>query len=91
MVGVFSGVMLTTAYQEFERRVGSIGSAKVTKVAMILAVIEKLPHSFTIGDIADRCPTVGIDHIRKTLRGERNAGRLRSDGLGPKAKWIKCL
>ncbi len=85
----FLGVMLLTAYKDFEKRVGAVENAKGAKAAMVIASIEKLPLSFTISDVVALCPTVGIDHIRKTLRFERDLGHLRSEGLGPRAKWIK--
>jgi len=87
----FLGVMLMSAYREFENRVGMVETAKGAKAAMIIGAIEKLPVRFTIADVATRCPTVGIDHIRKTLRSERDAGNLRSEGRGPKAMWVKVL
>lgn len=87
----FLGVMLLTAYKEFEHRVGLVESAKGAKAAMIVSAIEKLPMRFTIGDVAEHCPTVGIDHIRKTLRLQRDAGKIRSEGRGPRAVWIKVI
>jgi Fic family protein len=85
----FLGVMLLTSYREFENRVGSVESAKGAKAAMVLAAIERLPARFTIGDVGKKCPTVGIDHLRKILRAERDAGRLKAEGRGPNAGWVK--
>jgi hypothetical protein len=85
----FLGVMLLTAYRELESRVGSVETAKGAKAAMVLAAIEHLPVRFTISDVAKNCPTVGIDHLRKILRAERDAGRLTAEGRGPNAGWVK--
>ncbi|MBM4252792.1 MAG: Fic family protein [Deltaproteobacteria bacterium] len=85
----FLGVMLLTAYREFENRVGSVETAKGAKAAIVIAAIERLPVRFTIGDVAKKCPTVGIDHVRKILRAERDAGRLVAEGRGPNAGWVK--
>jgi Fic family protein len=85
----FLGVMLLGAYREFENRVGSVETARGAKAAMILAEVKRLPMRFTISDVMARCPTVGIDYVRKILRVERDSGRLRSDGRGPDAAWIK--
>jgi len=52
--------MLLTAYREFESRVGSVETAKGAKASMVLAAIERLPVRFTIGDVAKKCPTVGL-------------------------------
>lgn len=87
----FLGVMLLGAYREFENRVGLVETARGAKAAMIVSAIERLPARFTISDLMAQCPTVGVDYIRKTLRVERDAGRLRSDGRGPDAAWLKVI
>jgi Fic family protein len=81
------GVVILGAYQEFESRAGLIQSGKGTKTAMVLDVIAHLRGDFAIGDIQDRCPTVGIDMLRRILRQERDAGRLECLGRGPNARW----
>jgi len=85
----FLGVLLLGAYREFENRVGLVDTAKGAKAAMVVGCIEKLPTRFSIGDVIAQCPMVGIDHIRKTIRAQRDAGKLRSEGRGPKAMWLK--
>lgn len=85
----FLGVMLLTAYREFEKRVGLVETSKGAKGAMVVAAIQRLPRSFTIAEVAAQCPTVGIDHIRKVLRAERDAGRLRVEGRGPNTSWLR--
>lgn len=42
---------------------------------------------FTIRDLQERCPNIGIDLLRRILREERNAGRLECLGRGPNAHW----
>lgn len=42
---------------------------------------------FTIRDLQESCPHVGIDLIRRILREQRNLGRLECLGRGPNAKW----
>jgi Fic family protein len=86
----FLGVVLRTAYREFEQRVGMIGTARGAKGALVLAEIDRLPTRFTISQLAEKCPTVGIDYIRKVLRTQRMAGRLKSTGRGPDAAWTKA-
>jgi len=85
----FLGVMLRTAYKEFEERVGMIETSRGAKGALVIAAIEKLPIKFTISQLIEKCPTVGIDYIRKVLRAQRIAGNLRTTGRGPDAAWIK--
>jgi Fic family protein len=85
----FLGVMLLSAYREFEQRVGYVTSAKGTKTAIVLDAINNLPQEFSIRELQERCPTVGIDLIRGLLRRERDAGRLQCRGRGVDARWQK--
>jgi Fic family protein len=85
------GVVLRTAYKEFEDRVGKLASARGAKGAIVLAAIEKLPTKFTISQLQAKCPTVGIDYIRKVLRSQRDSGKLKSTGRGPDAGWQKLI
>ena len=85
----FLGVMLRTAYVELDQRAGQIASAHGAKGALVLAAIEKLSVKFTVSQLIERCPTVGIDYIRKILREQRLAGKLTSTGRGPDAAWVK--
>lgn len=85
----FLGVVLRTAYREFDERVGQVETAHGAKGALVVAAIEKLPMKFTVSELADKCPTVGLDYIRKLLREQRLAGNLKSTGRGPDAAWIK--
>jgi len=83
----FLGVMLFGSYQEFERRVGLVTASRGSKTAMILDAIEHFMSDFTIRDLQERCPQVGIDLIRRILREQRNAGKLECLGRGPNARW----
>ncbi|QLE55762.1 Fic family protein [Nostoc sp. TCL26-01] len=85
----FLGVMLLSAYREFEQRVGLVSSVKGVKTAMVLDTINNIPGDFSIKDLQERCPTVGIDLIRRILRQERNSGRLECLSRGPDARWCK--
>lgn len=85
----FLGVVVLSAYREFEQRVGLVTSVKGAKTAMVLDAISNLPLEFSIRDLQERCPTVGIDLIRRILRQERDAGRLECLGRGPDARWRK--
>ncbi|HAG81729.1 MAG TPA: cell filamentation protein Fic, partial [Cyanobacteria bacterium UBA12227] len=48
-----------------------------------------LPRDFSIKELQERCPTVGIDLIRRILRREREAGHLTCIGRGADARWHK--
>jgi len=56
---------------------------------MVVDAISNLPVEFSVRDLQERCPTVGIDLIRRILRQERDAGRLECLGRGPDARWRK--
>ncbi len=81
------GVVTLGAYQDFERRVGMIAEGRGTKTAMVLNVISRIHGEFSIGDVLERCPTVGVDLVRRILRRERDGGKLECLGLGPNARW----
>jgi len=82
----FLGILLK-AYKDFESRVGLISSARGGKTSMVLDVIKNSSGEFTVKDLQERCPTVGIDLIRKILRSEKIEGRIECLGRGPDAKW----
>jgi hypothetical protein len=54
---------------------------------MVLDVLNKMVGDFSIKEIKERCPHVGIDLIRRIMREERQAGRLECLGRGPDALW----
>jgi hypothetical protein len=83
----FLGVMLLGSYREFERRVGLFTGSRGTKTAMVVDAIGHFRNDFTIRDIQESCPHVGIDLIRKILRERKQAGKLECLGRGPNARW----
>ena len=87
----FLGIMLLSSYREFEQRVGYIASVKGTKTAIILDAISNLPREFSIAQLKEKCPNVGIDLIRRVLRQEKDGGHLQCLGRGANALWQKQL
>jgi len=85
----FLGVMLFGAYQELEDRMTLMHTAKGAKTAMVLDVLNKMVGDFSIKDIKERCPHVGVDLIRRIMREERKLGSLECLGRGPDALWRK--
>jgi Fic family protein len=82
----FLGV-LRHAYRLFEKRVGLIAETRGSKTALILDILSHFQGEFSIQELQELCPTVGIDLIRRILREEKNAGHLECLGRGPYAKW----
>jgi Fic family protein len=83
----FLGVMLAKAYRDFELRVEAVSEGRGAKTELVLDTLGRLTGEFTARDIRDRCPTVSIDLVRRVLRLEQNAGRVKCMGRGPDAKW----
>jgi Fic family protein len=82
----FLGVLLQ-AYRLFEKRAGLIAETKGSKTALVLSVLQQFQGEFSIQELQELCPTVGIDLIRRILREERQANHLECLGRGPFAKW----
>ena len=81
------GVVLLSGCQEFERRVGVVNGWRGAKTAMVRDAIAHLVGEFSVADLQEGCPTVGIDLVRRVLRLERDAGRVECLGRGPRARW----
>ncbi len=80
--------IIKLAYDEFESRVGKIKAPKGEKTTLVESAIASQTGPFTVSDIRDACPGVGVDLIRKVL------GRLKGDqveclGRGQSAQWRK--
>jgi hypothetical protein len=78
---------LVVAYREFEGRVGLLTAARGAKTEMVLQAIEHLYGDFSVAQVQDLSPTVGIDLIRRILREQKNLGKLECLGRGPLARW----
>jgi len=79
--------ILKEAYKEFEDRMRMSTEPHGAKTALILDTINKMSGAFSIGDIQAKCPGVSIDMIRKVLKKERDAGRVKCLGRGRDARW----
>lgn len=83
----FLGVVLIGAYRELESRMDIVESGKGGKSALIVDAVSHMIGDFSVSDIRNRCPGVGIDLIRKILRQEKDAGRMECLNYGPNARW----
>ena len=77
------GVVVLSAWQELERRTGIVQGGRGAKTAMVLDVIDHLVGDFSVSELHARCPTVGIDLVRRVLRQQRNAGQVEWPGPRP--------
>lgn len=85
----FLGVMLLTAYREFERRTGELTSAHGAKTEMVMAAIQKLPATFQYADLAKACPNVSRPTIKRVLGRLREEGSVECIKPGRDAVWEK--
>lgn len=84
----FWGILLR-AYKEFEERVGTVTTGRGAKTEQVELAVRRKIAPFSISDIERECPGISRDLIRKVMRKMRDAGEIRSTGLGRGAKWIK--
>lgn len=85
----FLGVMLETAYRQFEERVGDLQARRGAKREMILAAIDNLPETFRYRDITDACPGVSRPTISRVLAELHHRGAIRLAARGRAALWEK--
>lgn len=78
---------LIAAYGEFESGVGSVSRSRGAKTELVVSAIGSFHGDFTVSQVQERCPTVGIDLIRRILQQQKKAGKLKSLGRGPSASW----
>lgn len=85
----FLGVMLLSAYREFEHRTGELTTAHGAKTEMVIAAIEKLPAAFRYADLAQACPNVSRPTIKRVLGLLRKKGKVECVRPGRDAVWEK--
>ena len=83
----FWGV-LTKGYDEFEARVGLIGSGRGSKTQQVRAAVERKVTPFAISELVRDCPGVSKEMIRKVLRQMREEGLVEVVGHGRGARWV---
>lgn len=86
----FLGVVLRTAYREFEQRVGVIATARGAKRELIIDLIARLPAEFRIADIERGSPGVSRPTINRVIAELRDSGRIRLLRAGRDAAWRKA-
>jgi Fic family protein len=82
----FWGV-LQRAYNEFEERVGSIGSGRGSKSRQVRDAVARKLGSFAISDLKRECPGVSKETIRAVLQQMRKEGLVSLRGKGRGARW----
>jgi len=78
---------LQRAYNEFEERVGQIGSGRGSKSQQVRDAVARKLGSFAISDLERDCPGVSKETIRSVLRKMREEGLVKLRGRGRGARW----
>lgn len=78
---------LLAAYREFEDRVGLLTTGRGAKTQIVLEAIGRFHGDFSVSELQEQCPNVGIDLIRRILREQKISEKLESLGRGPAARW----
>src|SRR3990172_9055885 len=68
--------ILTQACKEFEERVGKLTVPRGEKPALVATAIARQPGDFSISDLQNECPGVGVDLIRQVLKRQKEAAQL---------------
>lgn len=82
----FWGV-LQRAYNDFEERVGHIGSGRGSKSQQVREAVARKLGSFAISELERDCPGVSKETIRKVLKLMRDEGFVEMRGGGRGARW----
>jgi Fic family protein len=81
--------ILKSAYKEFEERLARLPQPRGEKTAMINDAVKRFSSDFSVADILQKCPGVGIDMIRRVLKDMQAQGVIACLSRGRNAKWIK--
>jgi Fic family protein len=79
--------VLTSAYREFEARVGETGAARGEKTGLVTAAVERARGPFRVADTQRACPGVSLDLTRRVLKDLRAKGQVECLGRGRRATW----
>jgi len=85
----FLGVMLLTAYREFEHRAGLVQAPRGAKRQMVLDAVAHLPGHFQYADVERACPGVSRPTINRVLADLRKEGQIQCIKPGRNAVWEK--
>ena len=81
--------ILKSAYREFEERLGNLPQPKGEKTTIVRDAINSFRGTFSVAEIQQKCPGVGIDMIRRVLKNMQAEGKVECIKRGRDAKWQK--
>jgi len=83
----FLGVVVLSAYREFEARAGVITSRRGGQSQRVIQAVERLPVPFRVRDVEKMSPGVSRPTINRVLQSLRKEGKIRALGKGRDAAW----
>lgn len=81
--------LIKKAYGEFSTRIDKCDKSKGDKTAIVLEQIRRMPGSFPLSQLRDKCPGISYDLIRKILKKLKSEGQIAAEGRGVSARWNK--
>jgi Fic family protein len=81
--------ILKTAYKEFESRASAIKPPRGEKRERILLAFESLTDSFSMADLAAKCPGISLETVRKAVKDLKGEGKITVLKAGRDAQWRK--
>ena len=79
--------IIKSAYKEFEERLGQLPQPRGEKTAIVGEAVSSFPGDFSVADIQQKCPGVGIDMIRRVMKDLQEQKVIECLGRGRNAKW----
>jgi Fic family protein len=80
--------ILAGAYEDFEQRVAAAGKQTGSKQERARAyILDQAPAVFRRRDVERALPGISLATIRLVLNDLRDAGKIKSEGTGPGARW----
>ena len=79
--------IIESLYDEFAKQALALQVRRGIKTSLVLAAITDAKQEFTIREIQQSLPGVGIELVRKIFKAEQIAGKLKCLGRGPNAVW----
>jgi len=81
------GVVVLTAYREFEARAGTITTGRGSQSKLVIQAVKRLPVPFKLRDIERMAPGVSRPTINRVLQSLRKQGEIRLLSKGRDASW----
>ena len=81
--------ILKVAYKEFESRARGVKPPRGEKRQRILEAFESLPETFSMADLAAKCPGISSETVRKAVKDLKGEGRIIVLKAGRDARWHK--